>query len=272
MHNKFFLIFSYCFILFQLAITGTNDNDCSEFIEMIQMYQVKIKDLEERNKELELENEEWKRKEEERKGEDEDKKEEEKPSQKEMELYKNLDSRIIATEEEFGLLYRKLKKKSELIDFKLLYRKSVDGNSAADFHKKCDGIGYTVSIIKANTGFRFGGYAENKWTSKVFSWVYDDINSFVFSLDLMAIYNSTETRNEKYHLGEYNGPQFWAFTVSDDTGYTESDFKPYGYSLQTIYHDGNKHFAGFPTKYEINGGTSYFYVSELEVFQVIYQN
>ena len=87
----------------------------------------------------------------------------------------------------------------------------------------------------------------------------------------MEIYDSTTTRNEKYHLGTYSGPQFWAFTLADDSGYTEDDHKPFGDVLQSIYHDGNGHFTGFPSKYEINGGSSYFYVSELEVFQIVYE-
>ena len=75
----------------------------------------------------------------------------------------------------------------------------------------------------------------------------------------------------EYHLGTYSGPQFWAFTLADDSGYTEADHKPFGDVTQIIYHDGNGHFEGFPSKYEINGGSSYFYVSELEVFQIVYE-
>ena len=57
---------------------------------------------------------------------------------------------------------------------------------------------------------------------------------------------------------------------SDDTDDDPSYFKPYGESLQIIYHDVNGHFAGFPSHYEINGGNSYFYPQEVEVFQIIY--
>ena len=88
----------------------------------------------------------------------------------------------------------------------------------------------------------------------------------------MTIYDSTSTHNEKYHLGTYSGPQFWAFTVADDTGYSLADLKPFGDCLQSIYHDGNGHFSGFPTKYEINGGKNYYYVDEIEVFQIVYKN
>ena len=88
----------------------------------------------------------------------------------------------------------------------------------------------------------------------------------------MKIYNSTGYYNEKYHLGKYSGPQFWAFTLCDHTGESLDDHKPFGQTLQSIYHDGKDHFLGFPSKYEINGGKNYFYVDEIEVFQVVYNN
>ena len=280
-NQLFLLLLNYFFFGIISMVKGEEiktENDCSEFETKIEELLLKIKDLEDKNKELELENEElreWKRKEEERRKEEE-KEEEEEETEEETDkidqIYNSLNSILIENKEEFKLLYKRLKKNGELTDFKLLYRGSEDGKSSKDFHRKCDGIAKTISIIKSNKGYKFGGYAENKWTINAFSWVNNDFNSFVFSLNLMEIYNSTTTYNEKYHLGEYSGPQFWAFTVADDTGYSLSDLKPFGYVIQGIYHDGNKHFSGFPTKYEINGGKSYYYVDEIEVFQIIYKD
>ena len=243
-----------------------NEVDCSELEKINKELLSKIKELEKRNEELEEELKKYKRKEE----EEEEEEEEGKVDEKEIRIYNNLDSLIIENFEEFNLLYERLKKNGNILYFKLLYRKSNDGKWAKDFHRKCDNISHTISIVKANTGYKFGGFASNKWTENAFSWVYDDLNSFVFSLNLMRIYNSTTTRNEKYHLGAYSGPQFWAFTLADDSGYTESDHKPFGDVTQYIYHDGNGHFEGLPSKYEINGGDKYFYASELEVFQIVY--
>ena len=272
-NNKLLLLLLNSFIFLELLLivkaqAVSNKKDCSDLEKQIRELTYKIEDLERLNKQLELENEElreWKKQEEEKK-----EKEDDEPTKKEIKIYQNLDSKIIENLDEFHLLYKRLKKNNEVLDFKLLYRKSDDGTSASDFHKKCDGISKTISIIKSNTGYKFGGYSESKWTSNAFTWVYNDFNSFVFSLDLMAIYNSTTTPNEKYHLGTYSAPQFWAFTLSDDTDDDPSYFKPYGESLQIIYHDVNGHFAGFPSHYEINGGNSYFYPQEVEVFQIIY--
>lgn len=47
--------------------------------------------------------------------------------------------------------------------FELLYRASRDGMKAADFHRKCDGEGPTVTIVKSANGCIFGGYASISW-------------------------------------------------------------------------------------------------------------
>ena len=269
-NNPLFLNILILLALFFIGKGQINNNevDCSELEKINKELLLKIEELEKKNEELEEELKKYKRKEEEEEEKDE---EEEKKDENEIEIYNNLDSVIIENFEEFNLLYKRLKKDGHIIDFKRLYRKSIDGKWAKDFHRKCDNISHTISIVKSNTGYKFGGYANYKWTENAFSWVYDDLNSFVFSLNLMQIYNSTTTHNEKYHLGTYSGPQFWAFTLADDTGYTASDHKPFGDVSQGIYHDGYGHFSGFPSQYEINGGDKFFHVSELEVFQIVYE-
>jgi len=49
--------------------------------------------------------------------------------------------------------------------FRLLYRSSRDGASAASFHTACDGQGPTVVLIKSSGGYVFGGYAGVAWSS-----------------------------------------------------------------------------------------------------------
>ena len=269
-----FIIFIVFLGLFSL--NKSEEVDCSEYEIKIKDLNSRIQTLEEKIKELELENEElkeWKRKKEEEERQKEEEEEEEEKDENEDLIYENLDSKLIENKEEFNLLYKRLKKNfKEITDFKLLYRGSVDGKSSTSFHEKCDGIGNTISIIRSNSGYKFGGYAVNKWTKNAFTWVYDDLEAFVFSLNLMAVYDSTSTHNEKYHLGTYSGPQFWAFTCADYTGYTADDIKPFGNDMQSIYHDGNGHYTGFPTNYGVNGGKGDFYVDEIEVFEIVYKN
>jgi hypothetical protein len=49
--------------------------------------------------------------------------------------------------------------------WKLLYRGSDDGFGASNFHKKCDGIANTVTIILSTTGCIFGGFTPIAWES-----------------------------------------------------------------------------------------------------------
>jgi len=46
----------------------------------------------------------------------------------------------------------------------LLYKASVHGFDVKFFHEKCDNIGPTLILIKANNNI-FGGYTDIKWDS-----------------------------------------------------------------------------------------------------------
>ena len=73
----------------------------------------------------------------------------------------------------------------------LLYRATRDGFTSQAFHSKCDNKANTVTIIKNNLNYVFGGYTSATWngTSK---WI-NDPNAFIFSLRRNG--NST---NEKF--------------------------------------------------------------------------
>ena len=67
---------------------------------------------------------------------------------------------------------------SNKCDFKLLFKTTHDGFGSADFHKKCDGKGANISIIKSDKQCIFGGYSSNSWHKKTeyiednFAWLY----------------------------------------------------------------------------------------------------
>ena len=90
-----------------------------------------------------------------------------------------IDSTIIENNDEKKLIFNWI---NPLIKFKtkLLYRCSIDGDSSKTFHEKCDGKGPTITLIKTNDGFRFGGYASISWNNK--SCFQKDKNAFIFSL------------------------------------------------------------------------------------------
>ena len=62
----------------------------------------------------------------------------------------------------------------------LLYRASRDGFTALAFHEKCDGKSNTVTIIKTDEDYVFGGYTSAAWHSK--GNFIKDANAFIFSL------------------------------------------------------------------------------------------
>ena len=49
---------------------------------------------------------------------------------------------------------------------RLLYRASLDGWTASDFHSCCDNKGSTLTVIKSEN-YIFGGYTEQEWKGKI---------------------------------------------------------------------------------------------------------
>ena len=180
-------------------------------------------------------------------------------------IYQKLDSKIIDKKEELDLLINRLKKNNNLKDknfyFKRIFRGTEDGKNSVDFHKKCDGIGMTISIIKTIKGYKFGGYAEKPWRSDCDKWVTDDENSFVFSLNHMKIYDAVSGK-EKYYWGKNFGPIFYSFWPC------ENMFAKSGNNVLDKS-EANKNYFGFTSDYELNGGELDFISQELEVFQII---
>jgi hypothetical protein len=62
----------------------------------------------------------------------------------------------------------------------LLYRASRDGFTANAFHTKCDRKAKTITIIKTNGNYIFGGYASAAWNSD--GTYIADTNAFIFSV------------------------------------------------------------------------------------------
>ena len=71
-------------------------------------------------------------------------------------------------------------KSKKFIKTSLLYRSSIDGYKAKDFHEKCDGKNNILVLVKANN-FLFGGYTSSGWNSRNGVYVKSD-ESFIFSL------------------------------------------------------------------------------------------
>jgi hypothetical protein len=168
----------------------------------------------------------------------------------------------------------------------LLYRGSRDGFGASHFHSKCDGKSPTLTIIKTNERYIFGGYTQAKWNSNNVTII--DPNAFIFSFknamnsQFKSMAKLKDISNGGILCGSLFGPCFgngynskygdilnngWNYdkTYSIDicivdtactTGLSSSAF-PYTYS-----NNGNLR------KYCLNGGSYEFTVYEIEVFLV----
>ena len=73
----------------------------------------------------------------------------------------------------------------------LIFDTKTDGDSIADFKKKCFGQFPTLLIIRTDMGFMFGGYATTAWKE---NGPITDYNSFVFSFNPDKKYNVTMPR------------------------------------------------------------------------------
>jgi len=71
-------------------------------------------------------------------------------------------------------------KDSNKYKFRLLFRGSRDGFAASTFHKRCNGRGPNISIIKSTNNHVFGGYSQQSWHSNG-NYTRDD-NAWLYSL------------------------------------------------------------------------------------------
>lgn len=140
----------------------------------------------------------------------------------------------------------------------LVYRGSRDGFSASNFHKRCDNVGPTVTILESTTGGKFGGYCSISWSTE--GNYKSAEGSFLFSIDrkqkLPIIRNP---QSATYHNSQ-NGPVFGAshdLYVSKNCSTNNDSFSNLGGSFQKL--DGGGYLPGF---------SSNFTVKEIEVYLV----
>ena len=142
-----------------------------------------------------------------------------------------------------------------------LFDSILDGDSAYDFHSKCDFKYNTISVIETTAGRRFGGYTSECFESPNEYFDKKDNLSFVFSFDKMRIY---EVIKGKYAIScdKNYGPYF-----RDDHICIVDEFhsKESGTCIKG---------KGFNTtkNYELNSGKKYFTIKRLQVFQIKIKN
>lgn len=139
------------------------------------------------------------------------------------------------------------------VKFELCFRSSMHGASSSEFHNRCDGKGATMTFIKTNNGYRFGGYTSKSWFNSGNYNYYDD-RAFIFSLD-------KQTKipiNWNYYI-TYNHSSYGPTFGGGHDLYINSNMS-YGYSYLYSYR-GNFH------PYYLTGQQSFTPI-EVEVYVV----
>ncbi len=114
---------------------------------------------------------------------------------------------IVKNENEKKLLLNEIEKKlnTKVKGTKLLFSTKIDGDLPATFHLKCDNKSNTLTLIQAENGRRFGGFASLPWCSiDIYK---DDKVCFLFSLDNMEIYQY-KNDGKAVHCHKDYGPSF----------------------------------------------------------------
>jgi len=93
----------------------------------------------------------------------------------------------------------------------MIYQGSTHGWTPADFHKLCDGLGPTITIMRSSKGKHFGGFTTIPWSSNNAN--YEDVESFIFSIDLKKSWKCDPSKFEITHNHDY-GPVFGGNSLS----------------------------------------------------------
>ena len=143
------------------------------------------------------------------------------------------------------------------IKFKLLFKKSTDGNTTKDFHDHCDNKGKTLIIIETTEGRKFGGVTYDNWNTNN-SWRKNP-KDFVFSLDLNKKYNYSGSGDTT--VGDItNGFAFGNKRISEVDICFDNESLNDGISNSS---------PSFKTNKELNNGNKNFRTKEIEVYQII---
>ena len=167
---------------------------------------------------------------------------------------------IIHNMKELKLITKKIKKKKStrmIID--LLYKASIDGDSAQVVHQKCDKAKNTIVLIETKNGKRFGGYTTCNWSGNCIE--KKDSEAFIFSFDKMKTYDNIPGDNA---IGCY--PKFGPVFLGCQIKIFDDAFVNGG----TTY---EKELNFNTTEdYELTGGDKTFEIKDIEVYEVIYDD
>ena len=165
------------------------------------------------------------------------------------------DSKILKNENDKNTMLTLLSKKIK--NTTLLYRATRDGDSAKNFHEKCDNKRPTLTLCRGRDGIIFGGYTEAEWDSKERHPKYDK-NAFIFSV----------TYNKKFVSKNYENsiecnPDFGPVFGFGGELYISDKFLSKG-NINVLIFDKTYH----DKKHEILNGKEDLTLDELEVYLI----
>lgn len=138
----------------------------------------------------------------------------------------------------------------------MLFRTTRDGFLANNFHEKCDGKAYTITLVITSIGRRFGGFTDQAWDKSGNNKTGD--KGFILSLDNKEIYYNKNSSYNIYCQSNY-GPSFGGgcdFYLCDNCNTSNSNYNNSDHSYNTY---GKKCAMA---------GTYNFYVKDYEVYQI----
>jgi hypothetical protein len=178
-----------------------------------------------------------------------------------LEWYKN--SSILTIEEGLAL--------SKMIQYRkcvLIYRATVDGFKAQDFHAKCNDIENTVTVIKNDLNYVFGGYTQAKWSSR--NCFNSDTEAFIFSLRRNGV--STDDKlmvKDHIHAIHSYSDRLIAFGYGHDICIiNESNIKLGSYTNYSISFEKPKNCFDVDLKSFLAGNYNNWFTTEIEIYQI----
>ena len=171
-----------------------------------------------------------------------------------------INSKIIK-DNSLDFIIEKIKQKYQINttpELKLLYRGSESNFEAGIFHSKCDKIKGTLTLVKNNKGFIFGGFTSESWEGN--NILKKDDKAFCFSINHKKIYDVIKGK-EAIKCNKNYGPVF----LNDIFGFRKYNLKEGEcYIIKACY------FSGCEKDFEINGGEKELKAVEIEIFQLLF--
>ena len=178
------------------------------------------------------------------------------------------DERIIQNRD-IKLILSWINPSSKHLKLNLIYKATRDGDTPKIFYQKVDGKKNTVTVILTDKGYRCGGFITKEWNiSGEFN--KNDVNSFLFSLDRRENYlvNLDEYTNfNDINYGPSFGKGFDLIIGENADHFLKSDRN---YSKFPNSSGDNSYIVNNENKGLLTGGYENFLISEIETYEVIF--